>query len=226
MQCVILAAGRGVRMGDLTKDTPKPMLRVNGRPILEYTLSNLPEEILEVVFVIGYKGNFIKSHFGDEWKGKKIKYALQEDLKGSGDALHRVLNGDDLYHFSDLKKFITVEPPAILVKEVDGPGRFGAIKTDEKGHISEIIEGVEENCGSLVNTGAYLLDKNFFDYELAKKSAKVHEKEFGLPQTMMKMNKDYRIKAQKADFWHPLGYPEDIIDAEKIISDFSRKLAE
>jgi len=236
MQCVILAAGRGVRMGELTNDTPKPMLRINGQPILEYTLANLPEEISEIIFVIGYKGDLIKSYFGDEWKGKKIKYVIQENLNGSGGALHcaknflkekfLVLNGDDLYDCSDLEKLIANEPPALLVKKVNKLGRLGAIKTDANGYLLEIIESGEprdENL-NLVNIGAYLLNKNFFDYQLVKKSTEISEKEFGLPQTLAKMAKDYKVKVEKAKFWQPVGYPEDILRAEKIINQFSSKL--
>lgn len=235
MQCVIIAAGRGVRMGDLTNDMPKPMLRVKGRPILEYTLANLPDEISEVIIVIGYKGEIIKSYFGDQYKNKKIRYVVQESLNGSGDALHKakdllkdkflVLNADDLYSFSDLEKFITNEPPAILAKEMDNPGRFGVLKTDDNGHLLEIIETPQKNYGNLVNIGAYLLNKNFFDYGLVKKSKKISEKEFGLPQTIIKMNGDYKIKVAKAEFWQPVGYPEDILKTEEVINQFSAKLS-
>ncbi len=222
-------------MGGLTNDTPKPMLKINGQPILGYILANLPDEISEVIIVIGYKGEIIKSYFGGQYKDKKISYVVQEDLNGSGDAVWQakdslkdkflVLNADDLYSFSDLEKFITNKPPAILAKEMNNPGRFGVLKTDDNGHLLEIIETPQENYGNLVNTGAYLLDKNFFDYELVKKSKKISEKEFGLPQTIIKMNGDYKIKVVKAEFWQPLGYPEDILKAEEVISQFSSKLS-
>lgn len=230
MQAVILAAGRGVRMGELTNDLPKPMLRINGRPILEYTLANLPEEISEVIIVIGYKGEIIKSYFGDHYNDKKIRYVIQDELRGSADALHRakdllqdkflVLNGDDLYHRSDLKKIINGDL-TLLAKEVDNPKNLGIIKVDKDGYLLEIIENPKENYGSLVNTGAYFLNRKFFDYELVKKNPlEISEKEFGLPQTLAKMAKDYKVKMEKANFWQPVGYPEDIPKAEKIISDF------
>jgi len=227
MQAVILAAGRGVRMGDLTNDAPKPMLKVNGKPILEYTLANLPNEISEIIIVVGYKGEIIKSYFKDLYQDKKIRYVVQSELNGSAGALHStkeflhdrflVLNGDDLYSKSDLEKFIANEPPAVLAKEVENSGRFGVLKIDNNGCLLEIIEAPKENHGNLVNTGAYFLNKIFFDYPLVKKSTKIDEKEFGLPQTLATMAKDYKIKVVKAEFWHPMGYPEDILKAEKIM---------
>ncbi|MGC9046909.1 MAG: nucleotidyltransferase family protein [Minisyncoccia bacterium] len=223
MQVVILAAGRGIRMAELTNDLPKPLLRINGRPILEYTLANLPEEISEIIFVIGYKGDLIKAHFGDYYKDKKIRYVLQENLNGTAAALHcakgflqekfLVLNGDDLYDRSDLRKIINNDL-AILAKEVNNPARFGVIKTDKNGYLLEIIEKPTADCGNLVNTGAYFLNRNFFSYEMVR----ISEKEFGLPQTLARMAKDYKVKVKKANFWQPIGYPEDILKAEKIIS--------
>ncbi|KKQ79283.1 MAG: hypothetical protein UT03_C0063G0001, partial [Candidatus Moranbacteria bacterium GW2011_GWD2_38_7] len=65
MQIVILAAGRGTRMKDLTDNVPKPMLQINGKPILAYKLEALPEEIDEVIFVVGYFGNQIQQYFGE-----------------------------------------------------------------------------------------------------------------------------------------------------------------
>lgn len=231
MQAVILAAGRGVRMGELTNDTPKPMLKISGKPILEYILANLPDEISEIIIVVGYKEEIIESYFKDHYQNKKIKYVVQNELNGSGSALHSakeflhdkflVLNADDLYSRSDLEKFIANDPPAVLAKEVQNSSRFGVLKIDDNGCLLEIIEAPKENHGNLVNTGAYLLNNKFFDYKLVKKSTQVLEKEFGLPQTMIKMNKDYKIKVEKAEFWQPLGYPEDILKAEEIIHQFS-----
>lgn len=216
-------------MAELTNDLPKPMLRINGQPILEYTLANLPEEISEIIFVIGYKGDLIRAHFGNEYKDKKIRYVLQENLNGSAAALHcakdflkekfLVLNGDDLYCRQDLENLINNDSLAVLAKEVDNPGHLGALKTDDNGYLLEIIENPKENYGSLVNTGAYFLNRKFFDYEMVKKNPlEISEKEFGLPQTLAKMVKDYKVKVKKANFWHPVGYPEDILKAEKIIS--------
>src|SRR3989338_817021 len=133
MQAVILAAGRGVRMSDLTNDLPKSLIRLGGRPILEYTLTNLPQKISELIFVIGYKGELIKSHFGERYQDKKIRYIVQENLNGTAGALHcakefledefLVLNGDDLYSRLDLEK-ITANGLALLAKEIEKPDRF------------------------------------------------------------------------------------------------------
>lgn len=233
MQAIILAAGQGIRMRPLTNNICKPMLQIKGKPILEYTLANLPEEISEIIFIIGYKGDLIRTHFGNEYKNKRIRYVLQKDLNGSAAALRcakdflkekfLVLNGDDLYCRPDLKNLINNDSLAVLAKEVDNPGHLGALKTDDNGYLLEIIENPKENYGSLVNAGAYFLNRKFFDYEMVKKSTKISEREFGLPQTLVKMTKDYKVKVEKAKFWQPIGYPKDLKKAEEIIDRFSSR---
>lgn len=75
MQAIILAAGMGKRLGELTKGNTKCMVNVNGISLIDRTLSQLSKLYLSrVVIVIGYKGENLKNYIGDEYKGLKIKY--------------------------------------------------------------------------------------------------------------------------------------------------------
>ena len=65
MFTVILAAGKGTRMGDLAKETPKPMLRVLGKTLLEHKLEMLPESITDVIIVVGYLKDKITEVIGN-----------------------------------------------------------------------------------------------------------------------------------------------------------------
>jgi bifunctional UDP-N-acetylglucosamine pyrophosphorylase/glucosamine-1-phosphate N-acetyltransferase len=225
MQAVILAAGRGTRMGDLTNHTPKPLLKINGWPILEYTLANLPKEISEVIFVIGYHGQKIKDHFGASRGGKELRYVWQRRLDGTGGALWQirkllrgkflVLNGDDLYHHDDLKRIIR-HKLAVLAKDVTTPSEFGVINIDEDGHLVQIVEKPSEPQSNLVNAGVYVLNEKFFDYPLVA----ISETEFGLPQTIAQMVGQHKIKVERAAFWHPNTKAGDLIKAEEIIEEY------
>lgn len=226
MQAVILAAGRGKRMKNLTAKNNKTMLRVNGHPILKYKLNSLPKEIDEIIFIIGYQGNRIKKQFGSRYKGRKIKYVLQKRLNGTGGAIHRAKNllrgkflviyGDDLYHKRDIEEIIKFDL-AVLAKEVKDVTKFGILKTDKKGHLIDIVEKPKKSKSKLANIGLFVLNKDFFKYKLVP----VGGGEFGLPQTLATMAKDYEIKIMKARHWHPIGNPEDLKKAEKIISKFT-----
>ncbi|KKR21131.1 MAG: Glucosamine-1-phosphate N-acetyltransferase [Candidatus Moranbacteria bacterium GW2011_GWA2_39_41] len=228
MQVVILAAGRGKRMQDLTKGVPKPMLKIKGKPILEHKINMLPKEVTEIVFVIGYYGEHIMNHFKHYFGGRKVTYVFQTDLNGTGGALFLaksvlrdkflVMMGDDLYHKKDLNKLIKHDL-AILGREVEDDSKFGIIKTNSKGHMIEVVEKPKRSKDKLANTGVYVLNKKIFDYDLVP----IGGGEFGLPQTMAKMSKDYPVKVEAATIWHTIGNPEDLIEAEKIIHKFEEK---
>ena len=225
MQIVILAAGRGTRMKDLTDNVPKPMLQINGKPILAYKLEALPAGIEEVIFVIGYLGNQIQKYFGDFYAGKKIAYVVQEKLNGSGGALELakdflkndflVMMGDDLYMRRDIEKCMS-QDLAVLALEVNNPDKFGIITLNENGELSEIVEKPDIAGPALANTALYKLNKSFFNYPLVS----IGNGEYGLPQTLALMAKDFRVKVEKASGWLPIGNPEDLEKAEKEIGKF------
>ena len=90
MQAVILAAGKGTRLKPLTDSIPKSLIEVNGSPIIEQTLKALPSSVHEIFIVVGHLKEKIKEHLGNEWDGKKIYYIEQDELDGTGSALHLV----------------------------------------------------------------------------------------------------------------------------------------
>lgn len=225
MQAVILAAGKGTRMRPLTYDIPKPMLLLKGRPVLEYTLSFLPDCIDEIIIVINYLGKHITDYFGDEYIGRKITYVFQKELNGTGGALHSCRNvlrdkflvvmGDDLYHRDDLEK-ISQEDMAVMAYEVEDPRPFGVFRIDVAGHLIDIVEKPETFEHRLINAAAYILDERFFDYDLVS----IGNNEFGLPQTLAAVAKDHPVKILRAKVWYPIGKPEDLKKAERVLGKF------
>ncbi|EKE12031.1 MAG: hypothetical protein ACD_14C00037G0001 [uncultured bacterium] len=225
MQIVILAAGRGTRMKDLTDNVPKPMLQINGKPILAYKLEALPEEIDEVIFVVGYFGNQIQQYFGEVYAGRKITYVVQEELNGTGGAVNLVkdligddflvMMGDDLYLRLDIQNCLKHDL-AVLGLEVSNPNKFGIISLNSDGSLAEIIEKPEIPGPALANIGLYKLNKKFFDYAMVS----IGRGEYGLPQTLAQMAKDFPVKVEKALDWFPIGNPDDLEKAAEIIDKF------
>ena len=72
MQAVILAAGEGRRLRPLTLEIPKPLVKVNGKSLLERNMDHLDGLVDEIVLVIGYKGDMIKEKFGDHYGRMKL----------------------------------------------------------------------------------------------------------------------------------------------------------
>ncbi|MEX2054423.1 MAG: sugar phosphate nucleotidyltransferase [Candidatus Colwellbacteria bacterium] len=225
MQVVILAAGAGTRLRPLTNDIPKPMVLVNGRPILEYTLSILPNVIDEVILVVGYKKEKIIDYFGDSFGDLSIKYVEQEILNGTAGALDLTrdklrsgpflfLYADDLYDPEDLKEIVTSNEPAILVKRIDDPRRFGVCLVDEEGYLIDILEKPENPPSNLVNPGVYLLNQGIFDVP----KVQLPNGEYNLAAQIGLWAREIKIRTIPARFWHPIGYAKDVEEAHSLIS--------
>lgn len=224
---VVLAAGQGTRLRPLTDTTPKPMLKVLGRPILEHTIATLPPEITRVILVVGYRKEQVMAHFGARWNGRDIAYVEQTDLNGTGGAIHAckhllsgrflAMNGDDLYTAEDVARVAQYDY-ALLGMSTEDAGRFGVIVKDDEGRVVGIAEGIQtsEKRPGIINIGVYAMDNRFFDYPLVPIGSKG---EFGLPQTLATMTKDIPLTIVPASFWHPIGYPEDIATAERVLAE-------
>lgn len=225
MQAVILAAGRGTRMKDLTENISKPMLTVNGKTLIQHKLDILPPEIDNVVIVVGYQKDRTISEIGYEYGGKKIQYVVQETLDGTGGALWRckdvlhdkflVLMGDDIYAKEDLEEMLKGEW-SILTHYQKESFVGGNIIQDDEGNLKSIIEGPSPN-GGVANAGAYLLDNRIFNYELVKLFGK---EEYGLPQTMTQAVGDVPIKLVPSTLWLQITSPEDIEKVENFLSNY------
>lgn len=223
MQAVILAAGLGTRLRPLTNNTPKALVLVAGKRLVEYTLDNLPEEIDELVFVIGYLGEQIKNYFGDNYKGKKIVYIEQKEFLGTGQAVKLcqsvlkdrflVLLGDVVYTRADIEKCLR-HKRCMLAAKVKGPVSAGKIIFNKNHELENIIEGRHNEKEVFINVGLFVITKEFFNYDLVKLEGK---NEYGLPQTLVKMSHDYPFKIEKTDFWLTVGDLDELERAEKIL---------
>jgi len=223
MQTVILAAGRGTRLRPLTYHVPKPMIRIAGKNLIEHNLSALPKEVDEVILVVGYLGEQIINHFGDTYENKKIIYIKQQKLFGTGHALSAcrnilkdrflVLMGDDIYSKKDIDKCLK-HKNCILAQKVKNKFIGGRIILNSQGCLKKINEGIHKKHEGLVNTGLYVLTREFFNYELVKLKNK---KEYGLPQTLVKMAVDHPVFIEKAQSWLQISSLAGLKTAEKVL---------
>lgn len=94
MQAVIMAGGKGTRLATLTQNIPKPMVPINGRPLLEYQVENLKQNGVDsIIFIVGHLGEVIQNHFGDGHHfGINISYYNEETPLGTAGALPKIAN--------------------------------------------------------------------------------------------------------------------------------------
>jgi NDP-sugar pyrophosphorylase family protein len=176
MDAIILAAGKGTRLLPYTQGIPKPLLPVQGRPILDWILGALPP-VDRVVVVVNYLGEQIEAYLKTQTHVKNYSTVRQAVPRGTGDALMSckdaitsdsvlVLNGDDLIGKADLARLAAV-PAGILVHAVDKPDAFGIVFKNPDGTLKQIQEKPKDlTPPQLANIGGYVFPKSVFDLTL------------------------------------------------------------
>lgn len=224
MKAVIIAAGEGKRLRPLTENKPKPLVEVQGKPLIQFLWETLPEEISDVVVVVGYKGEMIREYLGNEFLGKKVAFVEQKELWGQAHALKicqqylegeekfLVLFADDLQDQAGIKNLMEYKS-ALLVCKVEDPSHFGIVMVNEKGIITDIEEKPKHPKSDLAATGVYILTPEIFKYY---KKEREGESEYYLAEMIKEHIKDTEYGIVESRFWVPIGYPKDIEKAEKI----------
>ena len=211
-------------MVELTRDIPKPLIKVGGKSLLEHKIDVLPSEIDEVVLVIGYLGNKIKEYFGSNYNGRKIVYVDQMEPSGTGHALFKAMNllgddfismmGDDIYGEKVLRD-VASYPWAMAVSRAQSFPTTSSIETDDREFLKKVVTDGAGTLGEIdLDVGLYKMKKDIFKTPLVQVSNK---KEWGLPHTFFKFWKDTNtpIKVVKADKWFKINSLEDLRNAEK-----------
>jgi dTDP-glucose pyrophosphorylase/predicted transcriptional regulator len=167
---ILMVGGLGARLYPLTKDTPKPMLKVGNKPILHTIVDGFSSYgYVEVIMCVNYKADAIKSYFGNGEKfGIKIEYVLEEDRMGTAGALSLlssrpkepffVMNGDLLtnINFESLQDYhVSQDAMATMcVREYDFEVPYGVVNI-EGNKIISIIEKPTQKF--FVSAGIYML---------------------------------------------------------------------
>jgi len=178
MKAVILAAGAGTRLKDLTNDQPKVMVKIFGKPMLQYLVETLAKKgIRDLVFVVSYKKDAIMNYFGDGRKfGVSIDYVVQQNCKGgTADALRYakekitedkffLVYGDNVFDpdvIDEMVKECKSCDGVVCGKEVDNPALYGVLKLDD-GRLVKIIEKPKKPPSNLVLGGIFIMPKQIF----------------------------------------------------------------
>ncbi len=156
MRAIVLAAGRGTRLGELTRDTPKPLLCVGGKPLLCRTLEGMAlAGITEAAVVTGYRGGQVVQALGDgSGLGIRITWIEQQELAGTGRALllARDFVGDagfllawgdiavERENYSACVSALDGADGVLAVNEVDDPSEGAAVYIGASGMIERLVE--------------------------------------------------------------------------------------
>lgn len=222
MDAIILAAGLGTRLRPHTLKTPKPLLPVQGRPILDWTLAALPPAVDRVVVVVYYLSEQIKEYLAGQAHVRDWVTVRQEEPRGTGHALlscrpevrsdrFLVLNGDDLYGAADLAA-LSRASAAILAREVAEPRRFGVAFTRTDGTLERIVEKPDVPGPRLANAGAYTLPQAVFDLDVDLSA----RGEYEITDYVTALARRQPVEVIPAEFWLPIGTVEAWQQAERV----------
>jgi mannose-1-phosphate guanylyltransferase / phosphomannomutase len=182
MKAVIMAGGEGTRLRPLTSNTPKPMLPIANRPMMEHVINLLKRHgIDEIVVTVAFLANNIKTYFGDGSEfGVTMHYAHEATPLGTAgsvgnarellDERFLVISGDVITDI-DLGKIISFHDEknalaTIGLTPVDNPLEFGIVITREDGSIERFLEKPTwgQVFSDTINTGIYVFEPEIFDY--------------------------------------------------------------
>jgi len=214
VDAIILAAGLGTRLRPHTLTTPKPLLAVRGRPLLDWALGALPRAVDRVLVVVNYLADQIEAYLGVQQYFARWEVVRQEQPRGTGDALRAcrgqlqsdrflVLNGDDLYGARDLAALARCSA-GVLVQPVDEPRRFGIAFLGPDGKLDRLVEKPDLDGRQLANTGAYLFPKHVFDIELTLSA----RGEYEITDYVSALARQEAVEVVPASFWLPIGTVE------------------
>ena len=181
-KAVLLAAGRGTRMRELTSDLPKPMLQVQGKPILQHIIEGMRAAgVKDVLLIVGWRAEVVREFFGDGAAfGVRIGYVTQVEQDGTGKVveLAREFCGADpfLLSYGDIliepSNYARLAAPAddveaiVSVKRSDDVSQGGAVFVNERFELTDLREKPKpgEPTSPWYNAGVYAFRASIFDH--------------------------------------------------------------
>jgi UDP-N-acetylglucosamine diphosphorylase/glucosamine-1-phosphate N-acetyltransferase len=233
MKGVVLAAGEGVRLQPITATRPKHLIKIAGKPILEFCLEALKASgITEVIVVTHYMGDAIRQFFGDgERLGLKIAYVEQAEMLGTGNAVSVVepyvdgnfvlVYGDLMFSsdaVADVVSLFEAENPAAVIAAVpeDKLESYGVVELEKGNVVKRIIEkpASGEAPSNLANAGVYAFSKDVFEKLRQTKASVRGEWEITDALSLLIENGKTVLAAEiSKDDWLDIGRPWDLLEA-------------
>ncbi|MEF8835734.1 MAG: bifunctional sugar-1-phosphate nucleotidylyltransferase/acetyltransferase [Candidatus Thermoplasmatota archaeon] len=228
MKAFILAAGKGTRMKPLTVNTPKPLLPVGGKPIIQHLIDNIEEKVDEIIILVGWKGEKIRETVNSE--EADIKFTQQERLLGTADAISHAekfiedgficINGDVIVPKSILHDFIDFfaekDHSTMGMAKVEDPESYGVLIT-EGDEVKDIIEKPKQPESDLINAGLYGFTKDIF--EAIEKTEKSSRGEYEITDSLQLLIDDKLLGFEVSEGWYEFSRPWELLSANRELMD-------
>ena len=167
MQVIIPLAGKGTRLRPHTHLVPKPMLKVAGRPVMDWVMDRLHGlDVTELIFITGHLKEQVEAYSSTRYgfPARFIEQKVQDGTAGAVNLARPYVDGPVLIIFvdtvfeADLTLINRTDADGIIwAKEVEDYQRFGVVVTDADGYMTKIVEKPKEPISKLANIGLYYI---------------------------------------------------------------------
>ncbi|MFZ5623041.1 MAG: sugar phosphate nucleotidyltransferase [Gemmatimonadota bacterium] len=167
MQVIIPLAGKGTRLRPHTHLVPKPLLKVAGRPVMDWVMDRLEGlGVTELIFITGHLKEQVEAYSRERYglPCRFIEQTVQDGTAGAVNLARPCVTGPVLIIFvdtvfeADLSLIHRTPADGIIwAKEVEDYQRFGVVVTDDQGYMTRIVEKPSEPISRLANIGLYFI---------------------------------------------------------------------
>ena len=235
---VIPAAGEGTRLRPFTLTSPKHLIPLLGRPLIEYPISHLVEAgASDIAIIVGYLGDLVRERLGDGSRyGARFSYVRQEKRLGIAHAIHLAISehgisGPFVAYLADnilkggigryVEKFVEEDYDVyVLLSRVQDPSRFG-VAVIRDGRIVRLVEKPREPLSDLAVVGIYF----FRDPELVEKAFSTLKPSWRGEYEVTELiqwfiDKGYSVGYEVVSgWWKDVGTPEGLLEALYLLLD-------
>ncbi|NPV01817.1 MAG: NTP transferase domain-containing protein [Brevinematales bacterium] len=232
MKIVMPVAGKGSRLWPHTHVIPKALIRVAGKPIIQYIIEQLQTvDFSEMIFIIGHLGEQIRDHLEGHYSFP-MSFMRQREYNGLGHAIYQskkafdkdedilVVLGDIIFN-TDILAAIKSPHNRIGALEVEDPRKFGVLMTDAEGFVTNMLEKPERPPSKLAIAGIYYFKsayRLFSAVEYLMKEKIQTRNEYQLTDAMKNMMYGgEKFQTFEVFEWYDCGDKDSLLDTNKIM---------
>jgi glucose-1-phosphate thymidylyltransferase len=236
MKVIIPLAGKGTRLRPHTHVTPKPMLRIAGKPVMDYVMDDVKQlgDVEQVIYITGHLKEKVEEHARRDigLPAVFIEQAVQDGTAGAVNLARPYVDQPvfiifvDTIFDADLSIVQSLDADGVIwVKEVEDYQRFGVVVTDAEGNMTRIIEKPTEPISKRANIGLYYIKNWKLLYEGIRHvlSKPKNKGEFYLTDAFQYMiDHGAKIKVIDVEGWYDAGEQGTLLETNRTILDKGR----
>ena len=236
MKVIIPLAGKGTRLRPHTYVTPKPMLRIAGKPVMDYVMDDVKQlgGVEQVIYVTGHLKEKVEAHARDDigLPAVFVEQAVQDGTAGAVNLARPYVDQPVLIIFvdtifdADLSVVRTSDADGIIwTKEVEDYQRFGVVVTDEHGYMTRIVEKPSEPISKRANIGLYYIRNWQLLYEAIDHvlTQPQNKGEYYLTDAFQYMiDRGAKLQVIDVDGWYDAGQPETFLATNRVMLEKGR----